>query len=65
MLRYAVDSVERDSVSLAEEWKLTRSYLEVEQARLADRLEVREEVSDHVLSSDVPPMILQPLGRMR
>ncbi len=61
VLRYAVDSVERDSVSLAEEWKLTRSYLEVEQARLADRLEVREEVSDHVLSSDVPPMILQPL----
>ena len=36
VLRYAVDSVERDSVSLAEEWKLTRSYLEVEQARLAE-----------------------------
>ena len=61
VLRYAVDSVERDTVSLAEEWQLTRSYLEVEQARLADRLVVEEEVPDHVLALEVPPMVLQPL----
>ncbi len=61
VLRYAVDSVERDSVPLAEEWKLTRSYLEVEQARLGDRLEVREAAAGPVLSCEVPPMILQPL----
>ena len=61
VLRYAVDSVERDSVSLAEEWALTRSYLEVEQARLGGRLEVLAEMAGPVLSCQVPPMILQPL----
>ena len=61
VLRYAVDSVERDTVSLAEEWELTRCYLEVEQARLGDRLEMREEASGSALSFEVPPMILQPL----
>ena len=60
VLRYAVDSVERDSVSLAEEWELTRSYLEVEQARLGDRLEVLAEMAG-APTCQVPPMILQPL----
>ncbi|MCY3737296.1 MAG: histidine kinase [Gemmatimonadaceae bacterium] len=60
VLRYAVDSVERDTVSLAEEWALTRSHLEVEQARLGERLEVQAEMAG-ALACQVPPMILQPL----
>jgi hypothetical protein len=61
VLRYAVDSIDRNVVPLAEEWTLTRSYLDVEQARLGDRLAVQADIPDELLATTVPPMILQPL----
>jgi len=62
VLRYAVDSVDQDFVALADEWKLTRSYLDVEQARLSDRLVIHADIADDLIALPVPPMILQPLA---
>lgn len=61
VLRYAVDSVDLDSVALGDEWQWTGSYLDVERARLGDRLQVVTDVNDDLLPLRVPPMVLQPL----
>lgn len=61
VLRYAVDTVDEDFVPLQREWQLTRSYLDVEQARLGDRLVLVTELAPDTLEAPVPPMVLQPL----
>ncbi len=48
-------------VSLAEEIKLQRLYLDIEQIRFPERLAVKIDVPDSLLSARVPVLILQPI----
>ncbi len=48
-------------VSLGEEIKLQRLYLDIEQIRFPDRLNVEVDVPDALLTTRVPVLILQPV----
>ena len=48
-------------VSLGEEIKLQRLYLDIEQIRFPDRLSVEVDVPEALLSARVPVLILQPI----
>ncbi|WP_266168756.1 sensor histidine kinase [Dyella subtropica] len=60
-LRATLERDERHEVVLAEELALTESYLEIEKARLGDRLSVRTLIGPDVLDAMVPFLLLQPL----
>ena len=61
LLRYSLENEERQEAPLREEMEFLRRYLEVEQMRFSDRLEVRFDVQEEALQAAVPNMILQPL----
>lgn len=63
LMRYALDSSNREMVSLQEELDFSRRYLALEEHRFSDRLDVEVEVDidDEALETAVPPMVLQPL----
>jgi two-component system sensor histidine kinase AlgZ len=60
-LRATLDSDGAHEVTLAEELSLTETYLDVEKARLGDRLVIRLQVGPEVMSAMVPYLLLQPL----
>lgn len=63
MMRYALDSSNRELVSLREEISFARQYLDLESHRFSDRLDARVEVEPEgeALDTPLPPMVLQPL----
>jgi signal transduction histidine kinase len=61
ILRYVLKRSEEDFVPLADELGMTRSYLEIEQARFEDRLRVESDIAADTLGRLVPNLILQPL----
>ena len=63
LLRHALDAarVDRQEVTLEEELRFVRDYLELERLRLGDRLAVLEAVEDDALECAVPVLLLQPL----
>ena len=61
VLRRVLQTGNVHEVPLSEELTFTRQYLEIEQARFADRLRVRWEVEDDVAGLMVPHLVLQPL----
>jgi ligand-binding sensor domain-containing protein len=57
-------SLERDAtalIALSEELEFLHKYLEIQQARFAERLEVRFHVDEDVLDAPIPSLLLQPL----
>ena len=60
-LRTTLEGSGAAQVPLAEEIDFARHYLEIEQIRFGDRLDVDIDVDDDVLSVPVPALILQPL----
>jgi sensor histidine kinase YesM len=61
LLRYTLDNVGVQKVSLEEELEFLDRYLQIEQTRFGDRLTVKMEVDDALKNASVPNMILQPL----
>ncbi len=61
LLRYTLNASERELVTLREELAFARDYLDLEKARLGDRLELAYQIDKSVLSARVPPVVLQPL----
>jgi len=61
LLRKSLAAGNRESVPLAEDIALARSYLSVEQVRFGDRLAVLTRVDPNAESWRVPPLLLQPL----
>jgi hypothetical protein len=61
LLRYALVSDQKDTVSLAEELTIVDEYLELERVRLEQRLHVERQVEPSALRAKVPPMIVQTL----
>ncbi len=61
IFRYALFSMEKDSVPLQEELGFIQDYLELERERFGDRLQVNLSIARDTHSISVPPLILQPL----
>jgi two-component system, LytTR family, sensor kinase len=61
LLRIALEHEETQEVTLREELAFLEPYLEIEQARLEDRLTVVMEIAPETLDARVPHLVLQPL----
>jgi hypothetical protein len=61
LLRYVLDESGTMDVSLGEELRFVRQYLDIERIRLGDRLSVSMDVAGGVERAIVPNLILQPL----
>jgi signal transduction histidine kinase len=61
LLRIALDLRGAQEVALKDELEFLEKYLEIEQARFGDRLQVRYTVDPEALDAQVPNLILQPL----
>jgi sensor histidine kinase YesM len=60
-LRLTLDFNENQMVLLSEELRFLRSYLEIEQIRFSEKLQVIFDVSDDVMNAVVPHLALQPI----
>ncbi|MBD5633830.1 MAG: histidine kinase, partial [Candidatus Eremiobacteraeota bacterium] len=60
-LRSTLDDSRRHEVSLHDEMELVQRYLEIQQVRFADRLQLRVDVPPDLHPASVPSLILQPL----
>ncbi len=60
IFRYFLQT-ERSLVTVAEEMEIVRAYLEVEQVRLAGRLQVEIAIDEAALAAQIPVLSLQPL----
>ena len=60
IFRYFLQS-DKTFVPLAQEMQIVRAYLEIEQSRLGNRLQVRVDVDDEVLAVPIPVLSIQPL----
>lgn len=61
LLRQAIETVDVQEVSLAEELDFLRKYVAIEQARFQDRLTVTFEIAHDTEDCPVPNFLLQPL----
>jgi two-component sensor histidine kinase len=61
LLRTTLESAGTQQVPLRQELEFIQPYLEIEKARLGDRLQVRIDVDPEVMDAPVPNFILQPL----
>ena len=61
LLRYTLDNVGVQKVTLREELEFLDRYLQIEQTRFGDRLSIATNIADAALEAAVPNMILQPL----
>lgn len=61
LLRFSLDSSERNTVPLGDEVKIVTDYLEIERARFGERLRFAIEIPDRLLRIEVPPFCLQTL----
>jgi len=61
LLRSTLDIAEQQTIPLEQEIALTKLYLEIEQERFGEKLEVNIDVSDSDSDCMVPTLILQPL----
>ncbi|WP_190285608.1 sensor histidine kinase [Montanilutibacter psychrotolerans] len=60
-LRATLDGTQGHEVGLADEIALTETYLEIEKARLGDRLRLKWNIGPDVMTARVPYLLLQPL----
>ena len=61
LLRLALENSDKPEITLQQELRMLERYLEIEQIRFGDRLEVRTELDPGTLDAAVPNLILQPL----
>ena len=61
LLRYALQSAQRETVPFEEELDIVNDYLALEQVRHEERLRLRLDVAPDTLALPVPPMLLQTL----
>lgn len=61
MLRYSLQSFEKERVSLSDELSFVQKYLELEKHRLGDRLYYSINIDEELKNVEIPPMIIQPI----
>lgn len=62
LLRRSIDEHRAQIVTLADELDFTLAYIDIEQARLGERLRVVNAIPSEALSARVPSLLLQPLA---
>jgi LytS/YehU family sensor histidine kinase len=62
LLRHTLCAPPAQEVSLGEELRSLRLYLEILQARFGDRLQVRYAIAEEAMPATVPQLLLQPLA---
>src|SRR5258705_13451718 len=61
LLRYTLENAGKQEVPLKEELEFLELYLDIQQMRFSDRLQVEKHIEPDVLDALVPNLILQPL----
>ena len=61
LFRYTLKSAEKNTVSVAEELEIVRTYLEIEKVRFGDRLQYEITCDESVREFMIPALIIQPL----
>src|ERR1700733_12865110 len=61
LLRFSLDAMGVHEVPLSRELTVLQKYIEIQQTRFQDRLQVEMDIAPNTLSALVPNMILQPL----
>src|SRR5262249_45996107 len=61
LLRFSLDATRRGTVPLAEELTIVVDYLEIERARLGERLSYDLDIAPDIAACEVPPFALQIL----
>ena len=61
LLRHSIENIDTQEVPLKEELRVLKLYLDIEQVRFNDRLDVRMQIEPETLDALVPNLILQPL----
>ncbi|MBX7224132.1 MAG: histidine kinase [Blastocatellia bacterium] len=61
MLRYSLQSGQKETVSLQDEIRMVTDYLALEAIRFEERLVVRIEIAPETVACQVPPMAIQTL----
>ncbi|MTI89518.1 MAG: hypothetical protein FH748_16305 [Balneolaceae bacterium] len=61
MLRYSLESFDKEQVPLSDEINFIKTYLKLEKKRLGDRLQIEYDIDKHLNQTLIPPMICQPL----
>jgi hypothetical protein len=61
LLRQVLQSTNRQEVTLGEELEFIRGYVEIEQMRLGERLQVSWDIDETLGQARVPSLVLQPL----
>jgi len=62
LLRKILELGERQLIPLHDELNYLKDYLDIEQERFHDRLEIHYEIEESVLTAMVPSLLLQPLA---
>ena len=60
-LRRVVEDSNQQQVPLGEEMEFLQKYLDIQKARLAERLQLSVDVPEELFSAQVPSLILQPM----
>lgn len=61
ILRYSLDTAEKESVSLQQEIDIINKYLNIEKARFGERLLLELDIPTKLSEIQIPPLILQPI----
>lgn len=61
LLRRSLDSMEEQEITLTQELEFIGAYINIEQKRFGDRLQVEQTIPDELKKALVPALILQPL----
>ena len=61
LLRFSLDAVGVHEVPLSRELTFLQKYIDIQQTRFRDRLQVEMDIQPHTLSALVPNLLLQPL----
>lgn len=61
LFRYSLQASKQPTVTLAEEIEATRMYIDIEQARFRERLQVDLAVATEISNAEVPSLLIQPL----
>ena len=60
-LKTTVFQNDRQEITLEEELRFVKDYLEIEKVRFSDKLEVKEDIHGETLHAQVPNLLLQPI----